>query len=97
MHAGAAISAKLEGAHVLVLEKAPEDEKGGFLFTAGVLLAHTFSRWCRLSIFPPTNAHRSTCRRMTGSFLRTAMKVTRQQADVIRYLDRWVAPDDGLR
>ena len=31
-----AISAKLEGTHVLVLEKAPEDEKGGnFYFTAG--------------------------------------------------------------
>ena len=31
-----AISAKLEGTHVLVLEKAPEDEKGGnFYFIAG--------------------------------------------------------------
>ena len=31
-----AISAKLESTHVLVLEKAPEDEKGGnFYFTAG--------------------------------------------------------------
>ena len=38
-----AISAKLEGTHVLVLEKAPEDEKGGnFYFPAvGFRFAHT--------------------------------------------------------
>ncbi len=38
-----AISAKLEGTHVLVLEKAPEDEKGGnYYFTAGGFrFAHT--------------------------------------------------------
>ena len=38
-----AISAKLRGTHVLVLEKAPEDEKGGnSYFTAGGFrFAHT--------------------------------------------------------
>ena len=52
-----AISAELEGTHVLVLEKAPEDEKGGnFYFTAGGFrFTHTpVSTFCAktcLSIF----------------------------------------------
>jgi tricarballylate dehydrogenase len=83
----AAISAKLEGAHVLVLEKASEEEKGGnSYFTAGGFrFAHTgLDDVCTDVLVDLSDAERDLIdlpAHDRNHFYDQLMKVTRHQSD----------------
>ena len=83
----AAISAKLEGANVLVLEKAPEEEKGGnSYFTAGGFrFAHTgLNDICQDVLVDLSEAEREQIDLPSHDrehFFEQLMKVTRHQAN----------------